>query len=100
MASPNPTTSFAQLTTYRLRSWNELYSVQTKRYFHYPVGSNRDAAVEVTRDNRVACRCNAYIQNLKLGLGPCEHVVEALDFVDAVGFHRLPSWPARKEARS
>lgn len=99
MASPNPTTSFAQLTRYKLRSWNELYSVSTKRYLHYLAGKNRGAAVEVTRDNRVACRCNACIENLKLGLGPCEHVVQAVDF-DAVGFYRPPTRPARKEARS
>ena len=97
MANPHPTTSpstFAELTTYRLRSWNELYSVQTKRYYHIPEGDGV-RSVEITPDLRIACRCAVYSQNLRQGHGPCEHVTEALDYLDAAGYRRLPIWTVR-----
>lgn len=98
MANPHPTTSpanFAELTTYKLRSWNELYSVQTKRYYHIPEGAGI-RSVEIAADLRVACRCGAYQRNLSRGLGPCEHIAEALDYLDSVGFRRLPTWAAAR----
>ncbi len=82
---------FGALTTYKLRSWNELYGVQTKRYFHAPDGDGL-RTVEITPDLRIACRCGLYASNLRQGLGPCGHVAEALDFVDEVGYRRLPTW--------
>ena len=87
---------FGALTTYKLRSWNELYGVQTKRYFHAPDGAGL-RTVEITPDLRIACRCALYASNLRQGLGPCEHVIEALDFLAEVGYRRLPT---RKLARS
>lgn len=92
MASPNPTIS--EFTTYKLRSWNELYAVQTKRFFHAGDGAGT-RTVEVARDLRIACRCQTYGQNLRTGLGPCSHAADAIDFVEACGYNRLPTWTVR-----
>lgn len=102
MAHPNPTdqaaratehagASIAELTTYRLRSWNELYGVQAKRYYHAPDGDGL-RTVEISQDLRIACRCADFGRNLREGLGPCEHVVEAIRFLEDVGYRRLPTW--------
>ena len=93
MASPHPTTA-PEFTTYRLRSWNELYAVQAKRYFHAADGAAM-RIVEISRDLRIACRCGQFGKNLQTGAGPCSHVAEALDFIDAVGYNRLPTWAAK-----
>ena len=98
MANPNPTTTaqtFAESVTYKLRSWNELYSVQTKRYFHCPDG-NGLRTVEITRDLRIACRCGQATVNLQQGLGPCEHTEQAIEYIDQVGWNRLPTWKVSK----
>lgn len=94
-ASPHGSATIAQtfdeVISYRLRSWNELYSVEDKRFFHAPDGKGL-RTVEITRDRRIACRCGTYSRNLQQGLGPCAHVEEAIDFCDAVGYKRLPTW--------
>ena len=98
MVSTHPTTSvpdFGDLTTYKLRSWNELYSVQTKRYFHAPDG-NGLRTVEIAPDLRIACRCGQFSKNLQAGLGPCAHGADAIDFIEEVGYRRLPTWKLAK----
>ena len=98
MAKSNPSTSAAHedgIFAIKLRSWNELYGVQTKRYFHAPDGDGL-RTVEITPDLRIACRCGLYASNLRQGLGPCEHVAEALDFLAEVGYRRLPTWKLAK----
>lgn len=93
MAGPNPTTALDLGTTYRLRSWNELWAIQTKRFYHAGDGDGTKLrTVEITPDLRIACRCGIYRHNLIGGFGPCDHVAEAIDFIDAVGYSALPTW--------
>ena len=84
MVPSKTTPSVSELTTYRLRSWNETYAVQDKRYFH-AIDGNWTRTVEITRDLRVSCRCKEFRQNLQTGAGPCIHAADAIDFVDNVG---------------
>ncbi|MGE0569715.1 MAG: hypothetical protein AB7H85_16495 [Dehalococcoidia bacterium] len=87
--------------TIRLRSWNELYGLADKRYYHALDGDGKTyRTVEITRDRRVACRCGSFQTNLRLGLGPCVHIDEALDFLDAVGWQRMPTWTLRKSRKA
>lgn len=69
-----------------------LKEVHSRRFF-YAVDAKRTWKVEVAPDMRITCWCGDFWKRYQTGDGElCDHVQEALDLVDAVGFRGLPTW--------
>lgn len=88
--------SIADYQTFKLVATLRQVPDVSKRFYHVPT-ARRMWTVEIAKDLRITCTCVPFQTRYQTGEGEvCEHAQEAIDFIDEVGFNRLPTWNYRR----